>query len=292
MNGSRKAKRESKTGAITKGIIFLLILLVVLSIGHKLKKFENPFTPSVSATWMEEVNHDSVEKYLNETEEQEISAQPSTEEKDPGYDKLLMDTQIISLLGVEEAENKEPTNGELLAQLVEEKDTIYRNFNIDFSDRTSDEKAVNAKENYYELVGKYAKTYGIDKDLMMAIGTQEKGVHSTEIDPGGGVGLMQMQYAVWVNQDVKAYNFDTNSWETFHVTDSNIRELDTNIKIACMYFQNCLVNMDYNVPAALCAYNWGTTSAKSKLSEFSQDRGLSLNEVLEANDTSWINLFG
>ena len=240
---------------------------------------------------MEEVNHDSVEKYLNETDDHEISVQPSTEEKDPGYDKLLMDTQIISLLGVEEAENKEPTNGELLAQLVEEKDTIYQNFNIDFSDRTSDEKAVNAKENYYELVGKYAKTYGIDKDLMMAIGTQEKGVHSTEIDPGGGVGLMQMQYAVWVNQDVKAYNFDTNSWETFHVTDSNIRELDTNIKIACMYFQNCLVNMDYNVPAALCAYNWGTTSAKSKLSEFSQDRGLSLNEVLEANDTSWINLF-
>mgnify|MGYP001056650419 FL=1 len=125
----------------------------------------------------------------------------------------------------------------------------------------------------------------------MAIATQEKGVHSTEIDPGGGVGLMQMQYAVWVNQDVKAYNFDTSSWETFHVTDSNIRELDTNIKIACMYFQNCLVNMDYNVPAALCAYNWGTTSAKNKLSEFSQDRGLSLNEVLEANDTSWINLF-
>ena len=39
-----------------------------------------------------------------------------------------MDTQIISLLGVEEAENKEPTNGELLAQLVEEKDTIYQNF--------------------------------------------------------------------------------------------------------------------------------------------------------------------
>lgn len=71
----------------------------------------------------------------------------------------------------------------------------------------------------------------------MAIATQEKGIHSTEIDPGGGVGLMQMQYAVWVNQDVKAYNFDTSSWETFHVTDSNIRELDTNIKIACMYFR-------------------------------------------------------
>lgn len=53
---------------------------------------------------------------------------------------------MISLLDVEEAENKEPTNGELLAQLVEEKDTIYQNFNIDFSDRTSDEKAVNAKK--------------------------------------------------------------------------------------------------------------------------------------------------
>lgn len=183
MNGSRKAKRVSKTGTITKGLMVLLIMVSVLSIGHKLKEFENTFTPSVSATWMEEVNHDSVEKYLNETDDHEISAQPSTEEKDPGYDKLLMDTQIISLLGVEEAENKEPTNGELLAQLVEEKDTIYQNFNIDFSDRTSDEKAVNAKENYYELVGKYAKTYGIDKDLIMAIATQEKGVHSTEIDP-------------------------------------------------------------------------------------------------------------
>ena len=68
MNGSRKAKRVSKTGAITKGLMVLLIMVSVLSIGHKLKEFEDPFTPSVSATWMEEVNHDSVEKYLNETE--------------------------------------------------------------------------------------------------------------------------------------------------------------------------------------------------------------------------------
>lgn len=284
MNGGRKAKRVSKTGAITKGLMVLLIMVSVLSVSHKIKDFGDPFTPSANATWMSDVSQENIEKYLNEE-------QPDIEEKDPGYDKLLMDTQMISLLDVEEAEKKEQTNGELLAQLVEEKDTIYQNFNIDFSDRTSAEKAVSAKSNYYSLVSKYAKAYGIDKDLMMAIGTQEKGVHSTEIDPGGGVGLMQMQYQVWVNQDVKAYNFDTNSWESFHVTDSNIRELDTNIKIACMYFQNCLVNMDYNVPAALCAYNWGMTSTKNKLSEFSQDRGLSLNEVLEANDTSWINLF-
>ncbi len=284
MNGSRKAKRVSKTGAITKGLMVLLIMVSVLSVSHKIKDFDDPFTPSANATWMSDVSQESIEKYLNEE-------QPDIEEKDPGYDKLLLDTQMISLNDIEEAEKKELTNGELLAQLVEEKDTIYQNFNIDFSDRTSVEKAVSAKNNYYSLVSKYAKTYGIDKDLMMAIGTQEKGVHSTEIDPGGGVGLMQMQYQVWVNQDVKAYNFDTNSWESFHVTDSNIRELDTNIKIACMYFQNCLVNMDYNVPAALCAYNWGMTSTRNKLSEFSQDRGLSLNEVLEANDTSWINLF-
>ena len=284
MNGGRKAKRVSKTGAITKGLMVLLIMVSVLSVSHKIKDFGDPFTPSANATWMSDVSQENIEKYLNEE-------QPDIEEKDPGYDKLLMDTQMISLLDLEEAEKKEQTNGELLAQLVEEKDTIYQNFNIDFSDRTSAEKAVSAKNNYYSLVSKYAKAYGIDKDLMMAIGTQEKGVHSTEIDPGGGVGLMQMQYQVWVNQDVKAYNFDTNSWESFHVTDSNIRELDTNIKIACMYFQNCLVNMDYNVPAALCAYNWGMTSTKNKLSEFSQDRGLSLNEVLEANDTSWINLF-
>lgn len=284
MNGGRKAKRVSKTGAITKGLMVLLIMVSVLSVSHKIKDFGDPFTPSANATWMSDVSQENIEKYLNEE-------QPDIEEKDPGYDKLLMDTQMISLLDVEEAEKKEQTNGELLAQLVEEKDTIYQNFNIDFSDRTSAEKAVSAKNNYYSLVSKYAKTYGIDKDLMMAIGTQEKGVHSTEIDPGGGVGLMQMQYQVWVNQDVKAYNFDTNSWESFHVTDNNIRELDTNIKIACMYFQNCLVNMDYNVPAALCAYNWGMTSTKNKLNEFSKDKGLSLNEVLEANDTSWINLF-
>lgn len=284
MNGGRKAKRVSKTGAITKGLMVLLIMVSVLSVSHKIKDFDDPFTPSANAAWMSDVSQENIEKYLNEE-------QPDIEEKDPGYDKLLMDTQMISLNDIEEAEKKELTNGELLAQLVEEKDTIYQNFNIDFSDRTSAEKAVSAKSNYYSLVSKYAKTYGIDKDLMMAIGTQEKGVHSTEIDPGGGVGLMQMQYQVWVNQEVKAYNFDTNSWESFHVTDSNIRALDTNIKIACMYFQNCLVSMDYNVPAALCAYNWGMTSTRNKLSEFSQDRGLSLNEVLEANDTSWINLF-
>lgn len=298
MNGTRKAKRVSKTGAITKGLLVLLIMVSVLSISHKIKSFDDPFTPNASATWIDDTSQESIEKYLNDeqliTDDDKIilnTDNSAAEAKDPGYDKLLLDTQIISLSDIEEAEKTEPTNGELLAQMVEEKDTIYHNFNIDFSDRTSDEKAAIARENYYNLISRYAKTYGLDANLVMAIATQERAEHSTEIDPGGGIGLMQIQYSVWVNQDVTAYNFETGNWETFHITDSNIRELDTNIKIGCMYFQNCLVNMDYNVPAALCAYNWGTTSARNKISQFSQDRGLTVNEVLEANDTSWVNLF-
>ena len=284
MKGSRKAKRVSKTGPITKGLMVLLIMVSVLTIGHQIKTHGEPLTSNVSATWINE-NQESVEQYLNE-------AHPEVEENDQGYDNLLANTQILSLMDIEEAENKkEPTNGELLAKMVKEKDTIYQNFNIDFSDRTSDEKAINAKNNYYDIISRYAKTYGIDPNLMMAIATQEKGIHSNVMDAGGGVGLMQMQYGVWVNQDISAYNFETNKWETFHITDNNIRELDTNIKIGCMYFQNCLNNMQYNVPAALCAYNWGATSTQNKLEKFSKDRGLTTDETLNASDTSWINLF-
>ena len=283
-----KAKRVSKTGAITKGLTVLLILVTIMGVAQQLTVAKDDAiidVPSVSATWIDDSNKDSIEQYLNE----EL---PSLGDNAPAIDKDSINNQIIGFLDEDDKDNKELTNGDKLAQLIDASETIEQSFNISFSDRTKDEKAISTRENYYNIISRYAKMYGVDADLMNAIATQEKGVHSNEIDPGGGIGLMQMQYDVWVGNDVSAYNFDTKSWETLRVTDNNIRELDTNIKMACMYFQNCLVNMNYNVPAALCAYNWGTGGAQEKIRSYSQERGLALDEVLATNDASWVNMFG
>lgn len=283
-----KAKRVSKTGTITKGLTVLLILVTLMGVAHQLTSAKDDAiidVPSVSATWIDESNKDSIEQYLN-------GELPSLGDDAPAIDKDSINNQINGLLGDAGEESKELTNGDKLAQLIDASETIEQSFNISFSDRTKDEKAINTKNEYYDIISKYAKMYGVDADLMTAIATQEKGVHSSEIDPGGGIGLMQIQYDVWVGNNVSAYNFDTKSSDTLPVTKDNIGELKTNIKIACMYFQNCLVSMNYNVPAALCAYNWGISGAQTRIISYSEERGLTLNEVLRTNDASWVNLFG
>lgn len=170
---------------------------------------------------------------------------------------------------------------------------LVNSINMNFSSRLDTSKAQNTRDNYAELITKTAKTFGVDPNVMIAMATQEKGEHSREIDPDGGVGLMQIQYSVWIDQDLTAYDYDTNKLITIHIDDQNIRDLETNIKIACMIFQGNLKDMHYNLPASLQAYNWGATGAKKILSTYAIETNQTLDEVLDNYaDTTWLNRFG
>lgn len=172
---------------------------------------------------------------------------------------------------------------------LEQEENIENSVFIDYEDRSETDKAYFTKNNYWDLIEKYSKMYGLDPNLVLAIATQERGSHSSVMDEGGATGLMQVQNEIWENQEKISYNFDIQDYETYYITPERIQDLEQNIRIGCAIFQECLQVMDYNIPAAIQCYNMGQGTMYGILNEYSMDTGKSVEEILNnPSDIGWL----
>lgn len=186
----------------------------------------------------------------------------------------------------EDAKEKEPP-----IEIMEEKEKVNP-FYIETEDLTSSEKYQNAKEKYYSLIEKYATEYGLDPMVMLALATQERGVHSEIVDDGGGLGLFQVQIEGgwnWDNEQISAFNFQTNEEETVTITKDNARMLEYNIKYGCMLFQNALREQNYNIPRAIQCYNYGSAYMDQVISACCSDTGYSRSDISDPTNLIWTN---
>lgn len=186
-------------------------------------------------------------------------------------------------------EEKDTTTPTLETETEEEK---INPFTLETEDLTNSEKYQSAKENYFTLIEKYATEYGLDPMLMLAIATQERGVHSEIVDPDGGLGLFQIQIEGgwnWDNETISAYNFRTNEEETITITKDKVRNLEFNIKCGCILFQNALREQNYNIPRAIQCYNYGSAYMDQVISECCRDTGYSRNDISDPTNLIWTN---
>lgn len=124
-----------------------------------------------------------------------------------------------------------------LVNYTEESNYTENCFYYDF-DTPGDKTALNNSSNYMETFKKYERIYGVDAKLLCAIGAQESsGIHREYTQNGYATGLMGIEN-IWDGGTIKAFNFDTNSYETITVDYSRIGELDYNVKIGAAIFQN------------------------------------------------------
>jgi len=173
------------------------------------------------------------------------------------------------------------------SEVIQEKscDTIC----IEYEDLSNTNKAIFARENYGEIIEKQANKYGVDPNLMLGIATQERGVHSNQRDKGGATGLMQIQNSVWLGEEISAFNFETGEYDKFKVTKSMIENLDTNVQLGCMIFQNCLRYVDYNIPLAVQTYNYGIGNIKKVVDVYAGVSNKTRQEVYDnPSDIGWI----
>lgn len=161
--------------------------------------------------------------------------------------------------------------------------------NINYEDRSNTVKAFNTKSYYNNLFEKYSNMYGIDPTLAIAVGTQERGIHSEIMDQGGATGLMQVQNSVWRNQNLSAYNFNTKEMETIKVDESRLSDVEYNIKVGCMILQTNLKAMNYNTLAAIQTYNMGYGNMNKILAAYSVDSGKTIEQILDdPTDIGWL----
>lgn len=150
------------------------------------------------------------------------------------------------------------------------------------------EKLSKTKNLYFEIINKYSNMYNLDPNIILAIATQERGVHSDKIDSGGAIGLMQIEVSVWNNKDITTFNYEINKNETEHITIEKLKDEDYNIKVGCMIFSTYLKQMNGNIPAAIQSYNMGPSSVNKILDTYCSCCGKTKDEVLKQNDLGWL----
>ena len=155
---------------------------------------------------------------------------------------------------------------------------------LDIEENTQNEKYLYCKNNYGDLITKYANMYGIDPNVAIAVFTHERGYHSDVMDPGGAIGLCQVQLDVWDNQDIRAYNFETENWETYHIKEENVKNLEENIKAGVMILQDSLRQVSYMVFQGVQNYNYGL----GNLNVAFRNSGLNSQELNEQNRKEWM----
>lgn len=163
---------------------------------------------------------------------------------------------------------------------------------LNYPDWSNEKKANTVKAYYGDMISKYAKMYGIDPKLAIAVATQETdtGIHRSTMDDGGATGLMQIQNDVWLGEYVTAYNFETKEVESIKVTKNNIGQVEYNIKMGCMILQNAMEYMDHNVLAAIQCYNMGCGNVNKILDAYSKYSGKSRKSILnDVSDTGWMD---
>lgn len=161
-----------------------------------------------------------------------------------------------------------------------------RNIEVNFESRVDSDKFKRTKDNYQDLITNISDQYGIDPNIMLAIATQESGIHYIDYN-SPAIGLMQIEKAVWNNQKITAYNYEKGEYETVTITNEKLKDLEFNIKVSCMYFQNCLKNSEYNLGIAIQMYNYGYGNIE-KLFKMYYGNNINLSEIFSKCDNSWL----
>ena len=165
----------------------------------------------------------------------------------------------------------------------ENKQTI----DLEFENRTDTEKFRITKAYYENFIAQIANEYGVDPGVMLAIATQESGLHNVE-QRGPAIGLMQIERAVWDNQSITAYNYAKNSYETLNISEQKLKDLEFNVRVACMHFQKCLKDSNYNLSAAIQMYNYGYGNVEKTFKLYYGDN-VELKNILSNTDNEWLS---
>ena len=163
-------------------------------------------------------------------------------------------------------------------------------FHYSYENKTNKNNIENSKR-YEDIFDKYSNMYGLDKNLLLALSAQESsGDHYNNLDNGPACGIMQIEKAVHIGENISAYNFNTNEVETININDNNIRDLDTNIKIGAMILRDCIEKSNYNIPLALQTYNFGSGNMNKVLNACSYNEDISVEEMTNNPiKNNWLN---
>lgn len=218
----------------------------------------------------------------------ETSIPLTTEEEILILEETYVDSEPESLVNVDET--KITTEVDTKPDSLTEKEIKYENNKyeeLEIGSLANDEKLLTTKRLYFDIIEKYATKYGLDSELVLAIATQERGVHSNMIDEGGAIGLMQVQVDVWLDKSLTIFDYDQNKEVTINFTMDMLKSLEGNIEAGCAITQHYQSIMKGNTFATIQCYNSGPYAVEDMIEKYMISSGKTTEEIYLDNDLGW-----
>lgn len=144
--------------------------------------------------------------------------------------------------------------------------------------------------NYFE---KISSIYKVPPQIMVAIGMQEAALNHNECLPSGkyyngcAIGILQLEQNC--NNVVSAYNYISNFEEDVRYTDEELCNIENNIQVGCMRFQQAIEKYEGNVYVAIQAHNYGEIMMDKALNCAASEKGIEVTELLnDYQDLTWL----
>lgn len=233
-------------------------------------------------------------KYEPEHYQPKVVEQAVTE--DNSIEKILdqFDMQLQEEPQLEEEKSEEKTEEKVEQKSTKEDlNSMFQkdSFHFSFEDRSTNQNITNAKR-YDDLFEKYAKRYGLDKNLLIALAAQEsRGDHYNNLsEQKPAAGIMQVEKAIWIDNSISAYNFETGQTETVKITQDKLNNIETNIQIGSMILRSNIESNHYNIPLALQTYNFGPGNMNKVLKTCAELEHIDEDSMRQnPTDNSWLN---
>ena len=230
----------------------------------------------------EEKNNVSLTNLKNEKLSQDIPINENTFDKDELTEDIpvALEEANVDLSLTQDAPAINTDNVIIDEEYLYEDDKPVYSF--DYEDRSNSEKSNYAKENYTDLVNKYATTYGLDSKLVMAILTQENAYNEINNSNIGANGVMQIE-SIWNGYEISAYNYETGNVDKERIDSSSLANPEYAIKIGCMilnnqymtlynkYYLNGNITKDEVIIATVISYNKGITAICNLINNYGKD---------------------
>ena len=233
----------------------------------------------------------------NEIQASDTTSQPAIVEMVETDIPTLSEDVEIEAPTHEDLEEQEQFQEEVVEEVQGDKqqalDSMFSEdaFHYSFEDRSSKENITNAKR-YEDIFEKYANRYGLDKNLLMAMAAQESsGDHYNNLrDNQPAAGIMQIEKAVHIGNQVKAYNFEKGEMEYIIVTQDKLNNIDSNIQIGSMILREYIENSNYNIPLAIQTYNMGPGNMSKVLNTCGDLENIDVNTMkINPTNNKWLN---
>ncbi len=281
-NNIKPKRKVKRTNLFKNGVIVLASAALISSIGTFSYRNSNHKTNQSNSnneyTLEENEIDDTILDYISNSD---IKFEELDNEN---IDNTTKETDVIS------ESNKQSVNDISDDSEISNNNDINFDYNIEiYAPNEFDGETAFITESYYgEAIKNAAETYGIDYNVLRAIGTHERGIHSSTMDAGGGIGLYQIQIGgsfSWIGSTVKAYNFNTNQWDEEVITTEKASDVFNNIKLGAMIFQECLRRNNYDIAKSVTEYNYGTSNLQFVINNYCQENK---NYNNDPSDLEWL----